>query len=62
MSVLVKCDKCGKIDEAIKFVCIEVYKRINITSHDSICEECIDVCKECYKNILKTWQFQKKDI
>ena len=53
MSILIKCDKCGKSDEATKFMHIEAYKRIDAINCSSVCKKCIDVCKECYKNMFK---------
>ena len=53
MSVLIKCDKCGKTDEATKFIYIEAHKLISATKYNTAKEKSIDVCKECYKNFFK---------
>lgn len=53
MSIMTKCDKCGKTDtEAKNFRHIRSHKLTDTGNYYTKAEEYIDVCTNCYKEIF----------
>lgn len=55
MSGLVKCDKCGLIENKVKgFMHIRVYELDSPTTYKSrSCNKVMDVCPSCYKKLFE---------
>jgi len=54
MSLMVKCEKCGKTSEDFKkFRHIKGHRLSDASHHYSSTDDCMEVCKECYKKIFK---------
>lgn len=54
MSLIIKCEKCGKTGEDFKkFRHIKGHVLTDASHYNTDCNNRMEVCKECYKKIFK---------